>query len=172
MTMIFLKGDNVGGQLDMMMKMSPHLRWTLTSALYMLLKNQFSKTLSRLFPRQKRFHLEMTFVVFFRGGSLLRKIKDSNAYCLICSPSYSRRCPSTWGVRKHIQMMYTYLILDINYSLKSPKGAYLLFIEYSNIPYLLNTAKDDYSLYIFDLVGAQAWSPPTPAQRPWSLRAS
>ena len=50
---------------DMMMKMNPHLRWTLTSALYVLLKNQLSKTLSRLFPRQKRFHLEMIFVVFF-----------------------------------------------------------------------------------------------------------
>ena len=51
--------------MDMMMKMNPHLRWTLTSALYVLLKNQLSKTLSRLFPRQKRFHLEMIFVVFF-----------------------------------------------------------------------------------------------------------
>ena len=50
---------------DMMMKMNPHLRWTLTSALHVLLKNQLSKTLSRLFPRQKRFHLEMAFVVFF-----------------------------------------------------------------------------------------------------------
>ena len=60
---------------DMMVKMNPHLRWTLTSALYVLLKNQFSKTLSRLFPRQKRFHLEMTFVVFFLGGSLLKKEK-------------------------------------------------------------------------------------------------
>ena len=65
-------------------------------------------------------------------------------------------------------------IFDLGYKLfvQSPKGAYFLFIEYSNIPYLLNTAKDDYSLYIFDLVGAQAWSPPTPAQRPWSSRAS
>ena len=44
-------------QPSMMMKMNPHLRWTLTSALYVLLKNQLSKTLSRLFPRQKRFHL-------------------------------------------------------------------------------------------------------------------
>ena len=51
--------------MGMMMKMNPHLRWTLTSALYVLLKNQLSKTLSRLFPRQKRFHLEMIFVVFF-----------------------------------------------------------------------------------------------------------
>ena len=58
---------------DMMMKMIPHLRWTLASALYMLLKNQLSKTLSRLFPRQKRFHLEMIFVVFFLGGSLFKK---------------------------------------------------------------------------------------------------
>ena len=154
------------------MKMNPHLRWTLTSALYVLLKNQLSKTLARLFPRQKRFHLEIAFVVFFFLMVLsLKKKKRLQSYSSmlnICSPSYSRRCPSTWGARKHIQIMYTYLILDINYSLKSPKGAFLLFIEYSNNPYLLNTAKDDYSLFIFDLVGAQAWSPPTPAQRPWS----
>ena len=60
---------------DMMMKMNPNLRWTLASALNVLLKNQLSKTLSRLFPRQKRFHLEMIFVVFFLGGFLLKKEK-------------------------------------------------------------------------------------------------
>ena len=59
---------------DMKMMMNPHLRWTLTSALYVLLKNQLSKTLSRLFPRQKRFHLAMIFVVFFLGGFLFLEL--------------------------------------------------------------------------------------------------
>ena len=72
---------------------------------------------------------------------------------------------------KIVQYSAEYLTADGAYH--CPVGSIWLFlIEYSNIPYLLNTAKDDYSLFIFDLVGAQAWSPPTPAQRPWSSRAS